>query len=182
MPPGVRRCCSISTTPPTRRRRLARSSASCSLRESRPTRWPVLLEDVERANRTFLSTLDVLIRLGLVVGLLSLGIVALRIVVERRHVMGVLRALGYKRRSIMAGLLAEALTTTAIGAGVGMVVGVIMGYLFYRQDEGQGGFGIDMSSLASVLALVFFGVLLLTALPAWRAARLPPAEAVHHSG
>ena len=140
-----------------------------------------LLEDVERGNRAFLSTLDVLIRMGLVVGLLSLSIIGLRIVVERRHVIGVLRSLGYKRRAIMAGLLAEALTTTAIGTGVGVAVGVIMGYLFYRQDEGQSGFGIDLSSLASVLAIVFFGVLLLTVLPAWRAARLPPAEAVRYS-
>ena len=140
-----------------------------------------LLEAVERANRTFLSTIDVLMRMGLVVGLLSLGIVGLRIVVERRHVIGVLRALGYKRRAIMGGLIAEAVTTAAIGAAVGMTVGVTMGYLFYRQDEGQAGFGIDLGSIAGVLALVFAAVLLLTAAPAWRASRLPPAEAVRHT-
>ena len=140
-----------------------------------------LLEDVERANRTFLSTIDVLMRMGLVVGLLSLGIVGLRTVIERRHVIGVLRALGYKRRAIMGGLLAEATTTAAIGAVVGIVVGVTMGYLFYRQDEGQAGFGIDLGSLVGVLALVFVAVLLLTVVPAWRASRLPPAEAVRHT-
>ena len=107
-----------------------------------------LLEDVERANRTFLSTIEVLMRMGLIVGLLSLGIVGLRIVIERRHVIGVLRALGYKRRDIMSGLIAEAITTAAIGAAVGIVVGVTMGYLFYRQDEGQAGFGIDFARRA----------------------------------
>ena len=140
-----------------------------------------LLENVERANRTFLSTIDVLMRMGLVVGLLSLGIIGLRTVIERRHVIGVLRALGYKRRAIMSGLMAEAATTAAIGAVVGIVVGVTMGYLFYRQDEGQAGFGIDLPSLVGVLALVFVAVLLLTVGPAWRASRLPPAEAVRHT-
>ncbi len=140
-----------------------------------------LLENVERANRTFLSTIDVLMRMGLVVGLLSLGIVGLRTVIERRHVIGVLRALGYKRRAIMSGLMAEAATTAAIGAVVGIVVGVTMGYLFYRQDEGQAGFGIDLPSLVGILALVFVAVLLLTVGPAWRASRLPPAEAVRHT-
>ena len=120
-------------------------------------------------------------RMGLIVGLLSLGIVGLRIVIERRHVIGVLRALGYKRRDIMSGLIAEAITTAAIGAAVGIVVGVTMGYLFYRQDEGQAGFGIDFASLAAVLALVFAAVLLLMITPAWRASRLPPAEAVRHT-
>lgn len=141
-----------------------------------------LLKDVERANRAFLSTIDVLMRMGLVVGLLSLGIIGLRIIVERRHVIGVLRALGYKRRTIMSGLVAEAVTTAAIGAFVGIIVGLTMGYLFYRQDENQSGFGVDLIALAGVLALVFVGVLLLTVVPAWRAARLPPAEAVRYSG
>ena len=60
-----------------------------------------------RANRTFFSVIDVLMRMGLVVGILSLGILALRAVVERRHIIGVLRALGYRRRSVMAGLMIE---------------------------------------------------------------------------
>lgn len=139
-----------------------------------------LLGDVTRANRTFFSTIDVLMRMGLVVGLLSLGIIALRTVVERRHVIGVLRAIGYKRRAVMGGLLAEAATTAAIGAVVGAVVGLIMGYLFYRQEESQPGFGIDLASLGGVLALVFVAILLVTVLPAWRASRLPPAEAVRY--
>lgn len=139
-----------------------------------------LLEDIERANRTFFSTIDVLMRMGLVVGLLSLGIIALRIVVERRHVIGVLRALGYKRRAVMGGLMAEAATTAAIGAIVGAIVGLIMGFLFYRQEESQAGFGVDLASLGGVLALVFVAILLVTLVPAWRASRLPPAEAVRY--
>jgi hypothetical protein len=140
-----------------------------------------LLDRADRANRAFFSTIDVLMRMGLVVGILSLGIVALRIVVERRHVIGVLRALGYKRMHVLWGLMAEATVTATIGAVVGIVVGVIMGYVFYRQQDSQPGFGIDFASLGGVLGLIYVAVLLVTLGPAWRASRLPPAEAVRYT-
>lgn len=141
-----------------------------------------LMNDVERANRTLFSSFDVLVRMGLIVGLLSLGIIAFRIVVERRHAIGVLRSLGYKRRAIMTGLLAESFAIAAIGTVVGIAAGLVMGYIFYLQEEVSAGFGVDWSSLLGVLVIVFGGVLVLTIVPAWRAARIPPAEAVRHIG
>lgn len=140
-----------------------------------------LMDTADRANRAFFSTIDVLMRMGLVVGILSLGIVALRIVIERRHVIGVMRALGFKRRGVMAGLMAEAAVTTTIGAVVGVAVGITMGYLFYRQEDTQLGFGIDLGSIGGVLALIYLAVLVVTVGPAWRASRLPPAEAVRYT-
>jgi putative ABC transport system permease protein len=140
-----------------------------------------LLDRADRANRAFFSTIDVLMRMGLVVGILSLGIVALRIVVERRHVIGVLRALGYKKVHVLTGLMAEATVTATIGAVVGLAVGIIMGYVFYRQQDSQPGFGIDFASIGGVLALIYGAVLLVTFGPAWRASRLPPAEAVRYT-
>src|SRR5438093_8849310 len=140
-----------------------------------------LLDKADRANRAFFSTIAVLMRMGLVVGILSLGIVALRIVVERRHVIGVLRALGYKKLHVLSGLMAEAAVTATIGAVVGIVVGVMMGYVFYRQQDSQPGFGIDFASLGGVLGLIYIAVLLVTLGPAWRASRLPPAEAVRYT-
>jgi putative ABC transport system permease protein len=140
-----------------------------------------LLDQADRANRAFFSTIDVLMRMGLVVGILSLGIVALRIVVERRHVIGVLRAIGYKRVHVLSGLMAEATVTATIGAVVGIVVGLVMGYVFYRQQDTQAGFGVDLASIGGVLGLIYLAVLLVTLGPAWRASRLPPAEAVRYT-
>jgi putative ABC transport system permease protein len=140
-----------------------------------------LLDRADRSNRAFFSTIDVLMRMGLVVGILSLGIVALRIVVERRHVIGVLRALGYKKGNVLGGLMTEATVTAAIGAVVGLVVGVIMGYVFYRQQDSKPGFGIDFGSIGGVLLLIFVAVQVVTIGPAWRASRLPPAEAVRYT-
>jgi hypothetical protein len=140
-----------------------------------------LLDQAYRASRALILVIDVLMRMGLVVGILGLGIVAMRAVAERRHVIGILRALGYQRRSVLAGLLSESAISATIGAAVGIVAGISMGYLFYRQSDSRPGFGVDLASIGGVLGLIYLAVLLVTLGPAWRASRLAPAEAVRHT-
>jgi hypothetical protein len=140
-----------------------------------------LLDDGYRANRSFFSIIDALMRMGLIVGILSLGIVGARTVIERRHVIGVLRAIGYNRRAVLGGLMAEAAATAFIGGVVGIVTGTLMGFVFYQQTEIKGPFGVDTVTILSALAIVFAAVLLVTVGPAYRASRLPPAEAVRYS-
>jgi putative ABC transport system permease protein len=140
-----------------------------------------LLDQTYRANRSFFSVIDLLMRMGLVVGVLALGIVALRAIIERRHVIGVLRAIGYKRWQVMSGLMTEAATTTFIGVLVGMAVGLMMGYIFYRQSDTKVPFGVDWPSILGAIGAVFIAVVVVTVGPAWRASRLPPAEAVRYT-
>jgi putative ABC transport system permease protein len=140
-----------------------------------------LLDQAYRADQGLLSVIDVLMRMGIVVGILGLGIVALRVVTERRHVIGILRAIGYQRRDVILALLTESAVTATIGAGVGITAGVAMGYLFYRQSDSHSGFGIDLASIGGVLGLIYLAVLLVTLGPAWQASRLPPADAVRHT-
>jgi putative ABC transport system permease protein len=140
-----------------------------------------LLDQSYRAQRSFFSVIDLLMRMGLVVGVLALGIVALRAIIERRHIIGVLRAIGYKRWQVMSGLMTEAATTTFIGVLVGMAVGLMMGYIFWRQSDSKVPFGVDWPSILGAIAAVFVAVVIVTVGPAWRASRLPPAEAVRYT-
>jgi putative ABC transport system permease protein len=140
-----------------------------------------LLDEGYEANRLFFSVVDVLMRLGLLVGILSLGILGLRAVVERRHSIGVMRALGYRRRGVMAGLMTEAVLTASIGVVVGVAAGTVMGYLFLLQFAEGNPFGLDGPSMFTALGLVYGSVFLVTLWPAWRASRLPPAEAVRYT-
>ena len=137
-----------------------------------------LLETGYKATRTMFSVIDVLMRMGLVVGILSLGILALRAVVERKHLIGVLRAIGYHKRNVLFGLLLEAGLTATLGIAVGCTAGLAMGYIFYSLFFEEAIFGVLWSSLWSAFVLVYVAVLLVTIGPAWRASRLPPAEAV----
>jgi putative ABC transport system permease protein len=140
-----------------------------------------LLDQSYRAQRSFFSVIDLLMRMGLVVGVLALGIVALRAIIERRHIIGVLRAIGYKRWQVMSGLMTEAATTTFIGVLVGMAVGLMMGYVFWRQSDTRVPFGVDWPSILGAIGAVFIAVVIVTVGPAWRASRLPPAEAVRYT-
>jgi putative ABC transport system permease protein len=145
------------------------------------TTTKALLDQTYRANRAFFSVIDLLMRMGLVVGVLALGIVALRAIIERRHVIGVLRAIGYRRWQVMSGLMTEAATTTFVGVLVGMAVGLMMGYIFYRQSDTKVPFGVDCPSILGAIGAVFVAVVIVTLGPAWRASRLPPAEAVRYT-
>ena len=130
------------------------------------------------AGQAFTDMIRLVMGIGLLVGVLSLGILALRAVVERRRAIGMLRALGYRPGQVLAGMVAEALITAACGALVGIVVGVpisavmVNGYLPGARLE------VDTPSLAFIVGLLLVAVLAVTIAPALRAARLPAVEAL----
>jgi len=112
------------------------------------------------------------------VGVLSLGILALRAVVERRRAIGMLRALGYRPGQILAGMVSEALITATCGALVGIVVGVAISTVMSNGYQPGARLVVDGSSLALIVGLLFVAVLAVTVAPALRAARLPAVEAL----
>lgn len=124
------------------------------------------------------NTLELAVRIGLLVGVLSMGILALRAVVERRRSIGTLRALGYQPRKVLTGLLAEVVLTATSGAAIGTGVGLVLGALLVRSILGPGQIEVDGSTLAWTIGLMYVAVLAVTLGPALRAARLSPSEAL----
>ena len=61
--------------------------------------------------------------LGLIVGVAALGVITARAVVERRQQIGVLRAIGFRRRMVQISFLLEssfiALTSIVVGTVLG---------------------------------------------------------------
>lgn len=137
-----------------------------------------MFDSASNAGQAFTDMIRLLMGIGLLVGVLSLGILALRAVIERRRSIGMLRALGYRPGQILAGMVSEALITATCGAlvgiGVGVPIGVVMitGYLPGARLE------IDGASLALIVGLLYLAVLAVTIVPALRAARLPAVEAL----
>jgi putative ABC transport system permease protein len=123
-----------------------------------------------------------LLRIGLTVGVLSLGAVALRAVIERRRSIGVLRAMGYQPGQVLAGMMTETAVLATAGMAVGLAVAYSLGRTFSTTFSGSSRFNPDLGSLALTITLVYAAVLLVTALPALRAARLRPAEALRVVG
>jgi putative ABC transport system permease protein len=116
--------------------------------------------------------------IGLLVGVLSLGILALRAVIERRRGIGMLRALGYRPGQVLAGIVSEALITATSGALVGIAVGLLISVIVRNVTIPTAKLEIDSASLAVTVGLIYLAVLAVTIPPALRAARLPAVEAL----
>jgi putative ABC transport system permease protein len=128
--------------------------------------------------QAFEDTTRVLMGIGLLVGVLSLGILALRAVIERRRAIGMLRSLGYRPGQVLAGIISEAVIVTTSGALVGFVVGLALGIQFRNATLPLARIEIDGTSLALIVGAVYLAVLAVTIVPAMRAARLPAALAL----
>jgi putative ABC transport system permease protein len=116
------------------------------------------------------------------IALLVGGIVIMNImlvsVTERTREIGVRKALGARRRDVLAQFLVEAATLSLSGGLVGVVVGVLCALLVSAVAHLPAAvsvpsliLGVSMSTLVGV----FFG-----SYPAWRASRLDPVEALRY--
>ncbi len=74
---------------------------------------------------TYLSTFQVLGGLGLLLGSAGLGVVVLRNVLERRGELGLLLAIGFRRRELQRMVLVEHGLLLALGLGLGLITALI---------------------------------------------------------
>jgi hypothetical protein len=136
-----------------------------------------LLDAQFARNQGFLAFSLALLRAGLLIGVFSVGAVALRAAGERRRLIASLRMLGYRPAQVVAGLATEAVLGVTVGVAVGLVVGYGIGVPAFRQQM-LGEFWPDPATLATALTFIYAAVLLVTVAPALHAAHRRPAEAV----
>jgi ABC-type antimicrobial peptide transport system permease subunit len=74
---------------------------------------------------TYLGTFQILGGLGLLLGSAGLGVVVLRNVLERRGELGLLAAVGFRRRTLQAMVLSEHGALLAVGLGLGVVAATV---------------------------------------------------------
>jgi ABC-type antimicrobial peptide transport system permease subunit len=74
---------------------------------------------------TYLGTFQVLGGLGLLLGSAGLGIVVLRNILERRGELGLLVAVGFRRRTLAAMALSEHGALLALGLGIGIAAAAV---------------------------------------------------------
>lgn len=149
------------------------------LRPSEESNFSIITQDklMETYNRIFGTIFGVMIALsavGLIVG--GVGVVAIMTisVTERTREIGVRKALGATRLTILWQFLVEAVTLTGIGALVGLVVGWLVTAVI-PFDASIPPFAILTALVASAFTGILFGMI-----PAARAANLDPVEALRH--
>ncbi len=116
--------------------------------------------------------------LGLIVGIAALGVIATRAVVERRRQIATLRAVGFRAGAVQLGLLLEASTVAALGILLGVALGLVIARnLVAHLSANYPELVLTVPWTQVVLLSIgaWASVLLTTVLPAWQAARIPPA-------
>ena len=136
-----------------------------------------ILTDSYANGQGFVQLLLTIMRVGLLVGVFSLGTIALRAVVERRRAIGVMRAVGFRPGQVLSGIVLETMITTTAGVAVGVITAYLVGTATLFEGSANV-FAPDPATLGTALALVYAAVLIVTLLPAIRASRLRPAEAL----
>ncbi|HWJ23818.1 MAG TPA: FtsX-like permease family protein, partial [Gemmatimonadaceae bacterium] len=153
------------------------------LRPAQPNDFALVTQDrmMEVFNKLF-GTLFIigltLSGVGLLVG--GVGVVAIMMisVTERTREIGVRKALGATKVTILWQFLVEAATLTTIGAVIGLVLGALLSAVIRRLTPIEA----SIPSLAIVAALTTSALtgILFGMLPAIRAARLDPVEALRY--
>jgi putative ABC transport system permease protein len=141
-----------------------------------------IIEEILESQNAFFNLFNAFLSLGLIIGIIGLGIITLRAVYERRHEIGMMRAIGFRRMAVVAAFIGESAFIAGSGLIIGTILGIILGYILWRDSFGETmeNFGIPWLKLLGIVGLAF-GIAILSSIPpAFKAARVTPAEALRY--
>ena len=127
-----------------------------------------------------LTIFQAYLALGLVVGIAGIGVVTYRSVSERSGQIGMLRALGFRKRMVMSGMIIEVSWTSLLGMINGAVVAIAFHYALYQTFWEEQGAKLILPWF-EVVSMVIGGwilVLMATWIPVTRATKVTPSQAL----
>ena len=132
-------------------------------------------------NNMFMNLMMAFMGLGLIVGIAALGVIAARSVVERRHQIGMLRAIGFRQGMVQFSFLLESSFIALMGIVLGVALGVALSHQIIPETSIEGITTVVPWSLIAMITLgAYLASLTTTFLPAYRASKIYPAEALRY--
>jgi putative ABC transport system permease protein len=147
-----------------------------------------LLDDIlgrgQRFTDTFVKIVQAFLAFGLVVGVAGLAVISARAVHERRREIGALRALGFKKGMIGWQFVVESSFIALLGIVLGIAVGALGGYNLFSVTvkDPNAQFVFPWVQMLVIGLSVWAASLVFTIVPAVRASRVPPVEALRYQG
>ena len=141
----------------------------------------VTIEQGEKIFLSFFGLFEGYLALGLVVGVAGVGIISIRSVAERRNEIGILRALGFRRKMVLAAFLIENSYVALLGILIGVLLGVDLAYAFTAQPNSGLSFVVPWTQIIEISAAAYVLALLSVLSSARKASRIPPAEALRYT-
>jgi len=134
------------------------------------------------ADQGFFTLLRGYLLLGLVIGIAGLAVSLFRAVRERRRQIGMMRAMGLLSSGVRRWFMTEATFVSLMGIVTGVGLGLLTGYLTTTRSTAFDGeilpFGIPWGVLAFITIVPFVASALAAIIPARRASKLRPSEAL----
>jgi ABC-type antimicrobial peptide transport system permease subunit len=137
--------------------------------------------DYTRQQAAFWDFLAIFMSIGLVIGIMGMSIIAIRSVSERLREIGMMRSIGFSRKSVVQGVVIEMLILSLIGILIGVINGVLFTIAIARNL-----FVTTDYYPVPLLITYIVGVVLISivaaVIPAYRASRITPSQALRYTG
>jgi putative ABC transport system permease protein len=121
-----------------------------------------------------------LLVLAVIIALLGIGNTLALSIFERTRELGLLRAVGMKRRQLRSSIRWESVIIALQGTALGLLIGVFFGWTLVQALKSQGFsvFSLPYQTLAEIVILAALAGVIAAILPARRAAKLDELRAV----